>query len=148
MKKLCNILIFRHLISFITFTKASLQLEACSELRGLVTLSLLVMKERWVKLLASEDLWTYRKQAYPIIYHLTLKNPLITFCCHYHETLAQRGKRSPLAVTLQCWSVLTCWHHWSPSYFVCWLVGTRDQTTITKTVVHCVQGHINIHVHK
>lgn len=46
----------------LTLTKASLQSEACSELRGLVTLSLLALKERWVKLVPSEDLLTCRKQ--------------------------------------------------------------------------------------
>lgn len=48
-------------VSFTTLTRASLQLRACSVLRGLVTLSLLVMRERWVKLVASEDLCTYGK---------------------------------------------------------------------------------------
>lgn len=48
-------------ISFFTLTKASLQSEACLELRGLVTLSLMVMMERLVKLEASKVFLTFRK---------------------------------------------------------------------------------------
>lgn len=120
-KEIHTILIYHHWVSFITLTKASLQSEACSELRGLVTRSLLVMKERWVKHVAREVFWTCRKQTKTVI--ISCCRIMICHCVSKKVNI----KCSPPAVTLRCWSVLTCWHHWFPSYFVCWLVGTQDQ---------------------
>lgn len=60
-KEISNMQIYCHWLGFITLTKASLQSDACSELRGLVTRSLLVIKERWVKLDAREDFGTCGK---------------------------------------------------------------------------------------
>lgn len=99
---------FCHWLSFITLTRASLQSDACSELRGLVTLSLLVMKERWVKLVASADLLTYGKHSPSFNAEGSSNLSSITSCAHNHKTLAQRRKCSPPVVTLQCWSAPTC----------------------------------------
>ena len=67
--------------------------------------------------------------------HLILKNDdqLITL---YRQEVTT--KCSPPVMTLRCWSVLTCWHHWFPSCFLCWLVGIWGQhvtTATTNTVV-------------
>lgn len=62
-------MIYHHWLRFITLTKASLQSDACSELRGLVTLSLLVINERLVKLVDREEFGTCRKQTKTSSFH-------------------------------------------------------------------------------
>lgn len=53
----------RDSVSVVTLAKASLQSEACVELRGLLTLSFRVMMERLVKLESSSLFLTLREQA-------------------------------------------------------------------------------------